>query len=83
MSHIKQDGYNAGAMLLLPHIRKLRNIVEFQKFQCRVLVDDERTRQFKVNTEDHPDSIHAMRYNSEQANKITVEGKKNGNKSGT
>jgi hypothetical protein len=78
MAHVKKNGYVGGAVIIYPYIKKLREEVEFQKFQCRVLVDDERTRQFKKNTEEHPDSIHAMRYNSERANSITAEGKKNG-----
>ena len=79
MSHIKQNGYIAGALLFLPEIRKMRETIEFQKFQCRVLIDDDRTKEFKKKTEEHKDSIHALRYNNKQSNKLTVEGKKNGN----
>ena len=80
MSHVKQNGYVAGAAIFLPTIRKLRDQVEFQKFQCRVLVDDERTREFRRKTAEHKDSIHNLRYNSDQAIKMTIEGKNNGNK---
>jgi hypothetical protein len=83
MAHVKKNGYVGGAALVYPHIRKMREMVEFQKFQCRVLVDDERTRAMKKNTEEHPDSLHAMRYNSERANSLTSEGKKNGSNQGS
>jgi len=78
MSYVKKNGYVAGALLLLPQVRKMRDIVELEKFQCRVLVDDERTREFKKNTEDHNNSIHALRYNSPETDKMTIAGKKNG-----
>lgn len=77
MSYVKQNGYVAGALLFLPQIRKMREIVEFEKFQCRVLVDDDRTKEFKRKTEEHNDSIHALRYNCEEADKMTAAGKKN------
>ena len=83
MSFVKQNGYVAGALMFLPQIRQMRDMLEFEKFQCRVLVDDDRTREFKKKTEEHKNSIYALRYNSEQANKITAEGKKDGTKSGT
>lgn len=78
MSHVINNGYVAGAVLLLPHIRKLRETLEFEKFQCRVLVDDERTREFKRKTAEHIDSIHALRFNCVEAEKMTAAGKKNG-----
>lgn len=77
MAHVKKNGYVGGAALVYPHIRKLREELEFQKFQCRVLVDDERTREFKKKTEEHPNSIYSMRYNNERSNALTEEGKKN------
>lgn len=77
MSHVKKNGYVAGAALFLPQIRKLREILEFEKFQCRILKDDERTQEFKVKTEEHKDSIYAFRYNNSETNKMTAAGKKN------
>lgn len=70
--HTKRDGYISGAYLFLPAIRKLRAHIEFEKFICRILKDDERTKQFKVKTETHKDSIHALRYNNPRANAMTA-----------
>lgn len=70
--YIKNNGYVAGAALLLPHIKKLREIVELEKFHCRILVDDERTQKFENNTENHKDSIHALRYNNKEVKKLTA-----------
>lgn len=76
---IKKNGYVAGAALFLPHIRKMREILEFEKFQCRILVDDPRTKEFKNKTNEHKDTIHTLRYNCDEAEKMTAAGKKNGN----
>lgn len=77
MSYVKKNGYVAGAALFLPQIRKLREILEFEKFQCRILKDDERTREFKAKTAEHKDSIYAFRYNNIETDKMTAAGKKN------
>jgi len=74
--YIKSNGYVSGALLLLPHIRKLREHVEFEKFQCRVLRDDETTRKFKTKTQQLKDRLYAFRFNNEEAEKITAAGKK-------
>jgi len=74
--YVKNDGYVAGAVLLLPQIRKLREIVEFEKFQCRILRDDNRTQEFKIKTEKLKDKIYTFRFNNPEVNKITLEGKK-------
>lgn len=70
--HTKRDGYISGTYLFLPAIRKLREHLELEKFICRVLKDDERTREFKLKTETHKDPIHSLRYNSPAANKMTA-----------
>ena len=75
--HIKKNGYVGGAVLFLPTIRKMRAHVEFEKFLCRVIKDDERTRDMQLRTEQHPDKLYNMRYNNENSNKLTVAGKKN------
>jgi hypothetical protein len=80
MSFIKQKGYIAGAFLFLPQVKKMREIVEFEKFQCRILLDDNRTKEFKRKTTEHNDSIHSLRYNCEEADKMTMAGKKNDDK---
>jgi hypothetical protein len=77
---VKKNGYIAGALLMLPQVKKMREVLEFEKFQCRVLVDDDRTKEFKKKTEEHKDSIYAFRYNNPDVDKITEAGKKNGTK---
>lgn len=80
--HVKSKGYVSGAYLFLPAIRKMREHVELEKFICRVLKDDERTREFKMKTRVHSDPIHALRYNAPAADKMTAAGRKkdpNGN----
>lgn len=78
--YTKDNGYISGALLLLPHIRKLREHVEFQKFQCRVLKDDDTTREFKRKTEQHKNKLFAFRYNNEESERITAAGKKDASK---
>lgn len=70
--HTKRNGYISGSYLFLPAIRKLREHLELEKFICRVLRDNETTREFKLKTEKHKDPIHALRYNSSAANKMTA-----------
>lgn len=74
--HIKANGYISGAVLLTPIIRQLREHIEFEKFQCRVLVDNEKTREFKLKTAAHKDQIHALRYNNENSERLTAAGRK-------
>lgn len=74
--YIKRNGYVGGAALLLPIIKKLRQHVEFEKFQARVLVDNEKTREFKMKTENLKDKLYAFRYNGPLAEKLTAAGKK-------
>lgn len=74
-----KNGYVAGAVLLIPFSKKLRDHVETEKFLCRIVVDNDQTKQFKQNTADLKDQLFALRYNNEAANKLTAEGKaKNG-----
>ena len=75
--YIKSNGYVSGALILLPHVRKLREHVEFEKFQCRVLKDDDITKEFKIKTAQLKDQIYAFRYNNEESEKMTAAGKKN------
>jgi hypothetical protein len=74
--YTNKNGYVAGALLYLKAIRKMREHVEFEKFLCRTIIDNEKTREFKKKTEDHPDKIHALRYNDERAQKLTAAGRK-------
>lgn len=80
--HIKKNGYVAGAVLLIPFSQKLREHVEYEKFLCRVMIDNEETQTFKKNTSELKDQIYAMRYNSQASERLTAAGRaKNGNKS--
>lgn len=74
--HVKRDGYISGTYLFTPAIRKMRAHVELEKFICRVLKDDDTTKEFKVKTETHKDPIHSLRYNSEAAEAMTAAGRK-------
>lgn len=71
-----KNGFVSGAGMLLPMIRKLREHVEFEKFLCRVLKDDERTRLFKDKTDKHPNKLFAMRFNNDRSNALTAAGRK-------
>lgn len=77
--HIFKNGYVGGAVLIVPFARKLRKHVEYEKFLCRMLIDNDKTREFKQRTADLKDQIYAMRYNSALAERLTAAGrKKNG-----
>lgn len=74
-----ESTYNKGAVLYLKYILRLREHVEYEKFLARMLKDDENTREFKQNTQNHPNKLHAFRYNNEDAIRLTAESK-NGTK---
>lgn len=77
--HLNKNGYTAGAVLMIPFVKKLRAHVEYEKFLARMMVDNEKTRQFKANTTALKDQIHALRYNNPGSEKLTAAGrKKNG-----
>lgn len=70
-------GFVGGAALFIPTIKKLRDHIEYEKFLCRVLRDDESTRKFKQKTEKHKNRLYAFRYNNAKSEKLTAAGKKN------
>lgn len=74
--HVKKNGYVAGAVLLLPFAKDLREHVEYEKFLCRIMVDNEKTRQFKKNTDELKDQIYAFRYNNPISERLTAAWKK-------
>ena len=74
--HVTKNGYVAGAVLYLRTVRKLREHIEYEKFLARVLVDNEKTREFKRKTAAHPDQIYAFRYNNEKVENLTAAGRK-------
>ena len=78
--HVKKNGYVGGAVLFTQQIRKMRELVEFEKFQCRMAIDNDITREFKMKTDQLKDSIYALRYNNPITDALTAAGRKNGNK---
>ena len=79
--HIKKNGYVGGAVLLLPFAKKLREHVEYEKFLCRIMIDNETTQQFKKNTAELKDQLYAFRYNDPSVERLTAAGRKtNGSK---
>jgi hypothetical protein len=70
--HLKKNGYVAGAVLMLTFSKQLRNHVEYEKFLCRVMIDNEETRRFKENTASHKDQIYAFRYNNPATERLTA-----------
>jgi hypothetical protein len=69
------NGYIPESLLIRYKVEKMREFVEYEKFQARMLVDNETTKQFKVNTENHPNKMYKLRFNNMRANKYTVAGK--------
>ena len=45
----KNNGYVSGALLMNKKIRELRAHVEYEKFLCRMLIDNDDTRKMKEN----------------------------------
>jgi len=74
-----KHGYVPGALFLNRTIREMRDYVEFQKFLCRTIKDDDVTKQFKVNTEQHPESKYRFLYNTKAVDSHTAAGKKSKN----
>lgn len=73
--HIRKHGYVAGAILSAPFARKLRDHVEYEKFLCRILVDNDKTQKFKDNTNKLKNKIYAFRYNGEGVEGLTAAGR--------
>jgi hypothetical protein len=74
--HVKNNGYVSGAVLLIPFAKKLRAHVEYEKFLCRMTVDNDQTRKFKQNTKELPDQIYQLRYNNPASERLTAAGRK-------
>jgi hypothetical protein len=75
MEAVVQNGYVPGAIMMDKAITEMRAHVEFEKFICRMLIDNDDTRQMKQNTEELPDSIHRFIYNNSEVDKLTMRGK--------
>lgn len=73
--HESKNGYVGGAILFRKIIKNARDHVEFEKFLCRVVVDNETTREFKSTTDQHENKLHKYRYNSEKSNNLTKAGR--------
>jgi hypothetical protein len=72
-----KHGYVPAAILLNTMINEMREHVEFEKFLCRMIKDDETTQEFKKNTDVHKNSLYRFRYNSESVDAHTSFGKSN------
>lgn len=79
--HIKKNGYVAGAVLMISFSNKLREHIEYEKFLCRIMIDNDVTKQFKENTANLKDQIYALRYNNPRSERMTAAGRstKDGN----
>jgi len=75
MSTKNNNGYVSTAILSNNMIKEMRKHVEYEKFIARMLVDNDTTRQFKVATEEHPNSIHRFLYNNEYVDAHTLRAK--------
>ena len=69
-------GYSPVAMQMRQKIVELRDHVELEKFLCRMLVDNEDTREFENNTRIHKNKIYNMRYNNAKMRNLTKASKK-------
>lgn len=72
---IQNNGYVAAAILFDNDIRQMRKHVEFEKYLCRMLIDNDDTREMKQKTEEHPEAIHRLIYNNSAMDKLTEFGK--------
>ena len=70
--HVVKNGYVAGAVLMIPFSKKLREHVEYEKFLCRMMIDNEKTQEFKQKTAQLKDQLFALRYNSSGAERLTA-----------
>lgn len=70
--HVKKNGYVAGAVLMIPFVKQFREHVEYEKFLCRMLVDNEQTQEFRTKTANLKDQLFALRYNSAGAERLTA-----------
>lgn len=77
-----KNGYVAGAVLMFPFAKKVREHVEYEKFLCRIMINNEVTQDFKKKTSELKDQLYSLRYNGKGAIKLTAEWRNNnGNKS--
>jgi hypothetical protein len=77
--HSNKHGYVSGAALMIPALKKIRDHVEWEKFWCRLIADNETTQEFKLKTEGLSNKIYAFRFNSPEVDRLTLWGKKNAN----
>jgi len=75
METVNNNGYVSAGILMNKTIRDMREHVEFEKFVCRMLIDNDDTRDMKDKTEEHPDGIHKFIYNNEKIDIHTMKGK--------
>ena len=77
---VNSNGYVSAAVLLDKIIDDMRDHVEYEKFVCRTVIDNEVTQEFEKNTADHPNKKYAFKYNNSEVNKHTAAGRKDAKK---
>ncbi len=70
-----KHGYVPAALLIDRIINEMRDHVEFEKFLCRTIKDNDTTKDFKKKTEEHPNSLYRFHYNSPSVDAHTVSGR--------
>ena len=73
---INAQNYVPAAIMFNRAIREMRDHVEFEKYLCRTIKDNDITREFKLNTDMHPESKYSYMYNRKSADEKTIAGKK-------
>jgi len=71
-----KHGYTPAAMMFNNVINELRDYIEYEKFLCRTITDNETTQEFKKRTQEHRKSKYRFKYNNKLVNEHTAAGKK-------
>jgi len=74
--HVTKNGYVSGAVLMTSFVKKVREHIEYEKFLCRMMIDNEITQEFKKKTAELKDQLYALRYNGKGAIQLTAEERK-------
>ncbi len=75
MKTVNNNGYTSAALLMNETIKEMRKHVEYEKFLCRMLIDNDDTREMKQNTEELNDGVHRFIYNNDRVDEHTMRGK--------
>ena len=77
---VNANGYVSAALLFDKIIDDMRVHVEYEKFLCRTVIDNDITQEFKKNTANHPNKKYAFKYNNPEVEKHTVAGRNDAKK---